>query len=62
MELKYSIGNNESSNDRIISSCSDVMLNYGQPEGLVEHHSNCDHQSAIECSISGALCFDPPDY
>ena len=38
------------------------MLNQGQSEGLVEHHSNCDHQSAIECGISGALCLDPPDY
>ena len=38
------------------------MLNYCQSEGLVEHHTNCDHQSAIECSISGTLCLDPPDY
>lgn len=38
------------------------MLNYCQSEGLVEHHSNCNHQSAIKRSISGALRLDPPDY
>jgi hypothetical protein len=38
------------------------MLNHGQSEGLVEYHSNCNHQSAIECSISGTLCLDSPDY
>ena len=62
VELKYSIRNNEGSNDRIVSSCSDVMFNYSQSEGLVEYHPNRNHQSAIECSISGALCLEPPDY
>ena len=38
------------------------MLNYCQSEGLVEHHSNCNHQSAIKRIISGALRLDPPDY
>nr|DAU13905.1 MAG TPA: hypothetical protein [Bacteriophage sp.] len=31
------------------------MLNYVQPEGLVEYHPNYDHQSAIECMESDFL-------